>query len=77
MRSYSAVLLHGIIYDIFDLVETLVCDHSSENPKQKFHVPLFIMQYKVGKTFKAVDKTLVHVPLNRFVLWIYLSNNTK
>ena len=63
--------------DIFELVETLVCDHSSENPEQKFHVPLFIRLYKVGKTSKAVDKTLVHVHLNRYVLWLYLSNNTK
>ena len=63
--------------DIFELAETLVCDHSSESSDQKFHVPLFIMLYKVGKTLKAVDKTLVHVPLNRYVLQLYLSNNTK
>ena len=47
-----------VSYDIFDLVETLVCDHSRESPEQKFHVSLFIMLHKVGKTFKAVDKTL-------------------
>ena len=53
--------------DIFELVETLVCDHSSESPEQKFHVPLFIMLYKVVITFKAVDKILgVHASEQKF-----------